>query len=41
MESWWEWTADTPQWHLVLGEVLLGELGKVGSPRRRTDGEKG
>lgn len=33
--------ADTPQWHLVLGEVLLGELEKVGKSRGRADEEKG
>lgn len=32
--------ADTPQWRLVLGEVLLGELGKVGKPRGKADEEK-
>lgn len=30
MGFWWAWMADTLQWHLVLGERLLGELGKVG-----------
>lgn len=32
--------ADTLQWHLVLGERLLGEMGKVGIQGGRADEEK-